>query len=37
MFSELAVHTETKMIIFTSGLRQGPDFFQVNQQGGDDD
>ena len=22
VFSELAVHTETKMIIFTSGLRQ---------------
>ena len=37
VFSELAVHTETKMIIFTVDRGKVPDFFQVNRQGRDDD
>ena len=37
VFSELAVHTETKMIILRVDRGKVADFFQVNRQGGDDD
>ena len=37
VFSELAHHTNTKMIIFTIGPLQGFRLFQVNRQGGRDD
>ena len=41
VFSELAVHSESKIIILTSGPLQGfrlySSVFQVNRQGGGDD
>ena len=42
VFSELAVHTESKMIIFTSGLLQGfrllfSGKFHIQSEGGGDD